>query len=106
VSDTQYVTCYRGEALTLTVTMDPAEDLTGRLLVFTLTDGTGAVKVTKRTSDGNILIATDTATVTLLSADTDREAPGQYPWDLWDADAGAEASLAHGALVILPRQRA
>jgi hypothetical protein len=103
----QFVRCFAGEALTLTVTMDPPESVAGWALEFSLRNGAGDLLASKTVGAGVTL--TDGPggefTVTLAADDTDQAAGKSYPFDVWRTDEGSEACVVFGALLVQARVR-
>jgi hypothetical protein len=97
------------EAITVTVTMSPATDITGWALKFSVRDNSRTLMFTAKTVGSGITI-TDAGsgvfTVTILTADTGAMTPGGvYSYDVWRTDSTHEARLAYGPVQVDRQQR-
>ena len=95
---------YRGEDVTLSFTMTPAEDISGWTIAFTIAKSPNSPK--KLISKECVLVtpASGTFKVDLLSTETDLP-PAVYAWDAWRTTAGSKRFLAGGLFSILPSAR-
>jgi hypothetical protein len=98
------LSCFRGEDVTLTLTMTPSVNVSGWSHLFRLLDAAGNVLVSKASGAGIAAgAATDQQVATLTSADTDiapdpaTGAGAADSWQWWRRDAGALSLLAFGA---------
>src|SRR5262249_27360661 len=97
---------YKGEDVTLTVTMTPATNITGWSLQFTLRKqyGDSTALITKTTGAG--ITITDATNgvfkVTLPSADTQALDLRAYVFDIQRTDAGNRTVLTIGNTTVLP----
>jgi hypothetical protein len=100
------ISFYKGEDVTLTVTMSPATNITGWTLAFTVKQkyGDAIAVVSKSTSSG--ITITDAVngvfTVTIASADTNLLDQQGYVYDIQRTNAGNRTVLAIGNLTLLP----
>lgn len=100
------ISFYKGEDVTLTVTMSPVTNITGWTLQFTLRKqyGDTTALITKTTGAG--ITITDAANgvfqVTLASADTVNQELRPYVYDIQRTNAGNRTVLTIGNLTLLP----
>jgi hypothetical protein len=104
-------TCFRGEDVTVTFTMDPAEAVTGWALAFYVRarpEYGSAALVTRTTAAGGITITDGPGgvfAVAVPAASTLALPVGRYRYDVWRTDSGSEVMLAYGACDVLPQVR-
>jgi len=100
------ISFYRGEDVTLTVTMSPATNITGWTLQFTVRKayGDAAALITKTTGAGiTITDATNGVfTVSIASADTLDLEQRAYVFDIQRTNSGNRTVLTIGNLTLLP----
>jgi hypothetical protein len=102
----QDVQLYRGEDVTLTVTMRPLTNISGWSVTFTCkrrpADAALITKAATVTDPANGVF-----TIALASADTTSPGvpAGEYLYDIFRTDAGAMTCLALGKLSVLPDPR-
>lgn len=90
---------YRGEDVTFNFTMNPAEDITGWNITFTLAkESNSRTKLLTKTC-ALVIPANGTFKVDLLAAETDIS-PGTYFWDAWRMDSGSRRVVALGSFVV------
>lgn len=94
---TDAITVYRGEDVTLNFTMSPVEDVSGWSLLFTVRIGQNVV-ISKAGSvddgpNGQFSFA-------LADTDTEGERLGEWLYDVWRDDPGAERILAIGTFTL------
>ena len=100
------ISFYKGEDVTLTVTMAPAANITGWTLQFTMRKqfGDSSALITK--TNGSGITITDAANgvfkVTLASADTATLDLRAYVFDIQRIDAGNRTVLTIGNVTLLP----
>jgi hypothetical protein len=100
------ISFYKGEDVTLTVTMSPATTITGWTLQFTLRKqfGDATALVTKTIGSG--ITVTDATngvfTVSLASADTSGLDLRAYVYDIQRTDSGNRTVLTIGNVTLLP----
>jgi hypothetical protein len=97
------LTWFRGEDVTLTVTLTPPTNITGWSLTFTIRDKLGgAVKITKDNGGTGGLTLTDAINgvfkVTIARADTLTLAVQSYVYDIRRTDSGNNAIVAFGSI--------
>lgn len=100
----QNLECDAGAAVTVECAPLATEDVTGWTLRFrVLSRRSGEVLLTRTLGDGITLVsaAAGTFEVSLSATHTGTTlGEGDYRFDLWRTDAGSEARLAHGRLLI------
>lgn len=102
----QTLLVYRGERVSVTFTMTPAESIAGWTLVFTVAAAFDQappklLTVTPTIVDGpNGVLRVD-----LTAAQTAGLAVGHYAFDLWRTNPGSEEVLALGAFLVEPNVR-
>ena len=101
MADICHLQAFAGEAIT--VPADLGETATGWALSFTLAATPGGAAVhSETTAGGGIVIATDTATITLTATDTGTTiGAGTYHYTLRRTDGGSEVVLTAGMLTLL-----
>lgn len=97
---TQDLSWYRGEDVTLAVTLSPTTDITGWTLSFKVkqnaTDATALLTVA-----GSITgAAAGTFSVSLTAAQTASVPTGVYVYDIWRTDSGAATALTVGSVTV------
>lgn len=99
MAGTDTITIYRGEAVELTFTMSPVEDIGGWTILFTIrVAGSPDIQVSAVVSgDGS----TGIFTVDLSAAVTGTLTAGTYEYDAWRTDTDSERVLAVGSFVVL-----
>jgi hypothetical protein len=98
------LSCFRGEDVTLTLTMTPSVNVSGWSHLFRLLDAAGNVLVSKASGSGIAAgAATDQQVATLASADTDLNPATEAEadsWEWWRTGPGVMSKLAYGAFTI------
>lgn len=87
---------YKGEDVVLPFTMDPVADVTGWTVVLTVKGEGFTISKTATVTDG----PGGEFEFTLTDDDTDLLPTGQYRYDVWRTDAGAERVIAIGFFVV------
>ena len=107
----QNLTLFRGEDLTLTFTMDPAQAITGWALAFYVRarpEYGAAPLVTRTTAAGGVTITDGPGgvfSVTVPAATTLALPISRYRFDVWRVDSGYETVLAYGPCDVLAQVR-
>lgn len=100
------ISFYKGEDITLTVTMSPVTNITGWTLQFMVKKqyGDATAQITKTVGSGiTITDATNGVfTVAIARADTSGLDPGVYVFDIQRTNAGNQTVLTIGNLTLLP----
>jgi hypothetical protein len=103
MSITSEITFYRGEDVTINFTLQPAQDITGWTMTFTVRDKLGGTSQFAKSVGAGITI-TDAGRgqfkVAIASADTSGLAVGRYVWDVRREDSGSKATLADGFMTL------
>jgi len=101
------ISFYKGEDVTLTVTMSPITNITGWTIQFTVRKAYGdATALITKTTGAGIAITNATNgvfTVTIASADTSGLEQRAYVYDISRTDAGNRTVLTIGNLTLLPK---
>lgn len=100
------ISFYKGEDITLTVTMAPATVITGWTLAFKLRKTFGDTVLVTKTTGGSGITITDATngvfTVTIPKASTQDLDARAYVFDVARTDSGFQKILTIGALTLLP----
>lgn len=102
----QDMTISRYEAVTITVTMDPATNITGWTFALNIRSAGSLLTGYPKTDIFTITNAANGIfTASLTSAQTDDFAVGAiYEYDIWRTNSGSEKQLAFGQLQVHPQQ--
>jgi hypothetical protein len=103
MSITSNLTFFRGEDITLNFTLQPAQDITGWTMTFTVRDKlAGTIQFTKTVGSGITIVDAGRGLfkVAIASADTSSLAVGRYVWDVRREDSGSKTTLADGYLTL------
>lgn len=98
------VSCYKGEAIVIGVTMSPVVDITNWTIVFTLKASPGASPAILAKSGTVVNGPQGKFSVNLTAADT-AQLPQAYAYDIWRTDSGTETVLSIGSFTILQEVR-
>ena len=102
---TTAISLYRGEDTTIDFTMADGDDITGWVIVFTVSRSKNIstklfAKTCTLTTPESGLFQT-----TVDAEDTEDLQPGRYYWDAWRTDSSAARLLGVGAFTILSNVR-
>lgn len=91
------ISCFRGEKIIITDTVDADTDITGETVEFNLKEDYDDADPLLTVA--GVVVNADTLTVTLTADETDLK-PKTYRYDIWRTTAGAEAELTYGTFDI------
>lgn len=100
------ISFYKGEDVTLTVTMSPATNITGWTLAFTVRKSYGDASALMTKTSGAGITVTDATNgvfkVAIASADSTGLEQRAYVFDIQRTDSGSRTVLTIGTLTLLP----
>ncbi len=97
----------RGVDATITVTMRPAESISGWTFILTIRDTPESLLTTiySTTSITTVSSSSGIFTFAIPAATTAALTPGLYAYDIWRTNSGSLDRLAYGPLTIQPQVR-